>query len=111
MTTHPPTDAEKLLAVCRAVFGDKVQNTGRHQNGRRWVQVIPSEGSDSQRLCPDSLDDFRRVLLALTPGQAALFNGWMERLIHDGCGLTEHEVLTAPTSTILDALHLAVCPK
>lgn len=102
----PLSDADTLLSVCRVVWPDyAVQNYDGEE-----IHVSDGQGCLDEWLKPTSLDDLRRVLLALSGEQRAAFDGWL-RAAAEGeaeAGMPYAYALTAPTSTILDALHRAV---
>ena len=97
-----PTDADKLLAVCRVVWPED-----------RYPNFIWAQGREME---PDSVDDLRRVLLALDKAQRSAFNHRFSLLMEQKkngniCRPSPSRTLTAPTTQILDALHRAVCPE
>lgn len=106
------SDADKLLAVCKAVWPGKPWEAADDS-----VQII-SQDYIEERLWTESLDDLRRVLIALTPEQVESFEmEFAQESVdkdrsHDVLGCCQlYGALTAPTSTILDALYRAVCTQ
>ena len=119
MSNQPPalSDAHKLRAVLEALHPQWAWNIVTTVE-RQSVYAGKRRGEDQQppneqRYAPTSLDDLRRVLIALTPGQRQFFEGFLFDALdattdRDHDAIPIYEALTAPTSTILDALYRAV---
>ena len=120
MSNQPPalSDAHKLRAVLEALHPQWAWNIVTTVE-RQSVYAGKRRGEDQQppneqRYAPTSLDDFRRVLLAASVVQRENFGWHLNLLIEaarthmDSQRPQPDEVLTAPTSTILDALYRAV---
>lgn len=105
---QPPTDAEKLVSVCRAVWpadGWAADEDGSIYPLKAFKKKFPMN--------PGCLDDLARILRGLTPGQRGKFDEIVDDLRYEAAMLEEGYAwcLTAPLPVLLDALFRAVCEQ
>lgn len=100
---QPPTDAEKLASVCRALRPSSriIENT------REEVVEFKDGNAGYEIFRTDSLDDLARILRELTEQQRTSFDVWL----FSGQRKWPIETLTAPLPVLLDALWKSVCNK
>lgn len=106
------TDADKLLAVCRAVWPAKKWMI--YTAAYSWVQEAGdcfTTGYGGTKFLPTSTDDLARVVAMLTPGQRARFELALNHQIRDDGRphdpVSAYEAITAPASVWLAALAAA----